>query len=49
MMNPKKRVQKDEEISEVELKPKMLRLDVEATSDSNGICIVVDFLLNSIS
>ena len=49
MMNPKKRVQKDEEISEVELKPKMLRLDVEATSDSNAICIVVDFLLNSIS
>ena len=49
MMNPKKRVQKDEEIPEVELKPKMLRHDVEATSDSNGTCIVVDFLLNSIS
>ena len=48
-MNPRKRVLKNEEISEVESKPKMLRVDVEATSDSNGICIVVDFLLNFIS
>ena len=46
MMNPRKRLRKDKEISEEELKLKKLRLNVEATSDSNGMCILIDFLLN---
>ena len=49
MMNPRKRVLKDEEIFAVEVKPKMSRLDVKSASDSNGMCMVFDFLFNSIS
>ena len=45
MMNPRKRLRKDKEISEEDLKLKKLRLNVKETSDSNGICTFVDFLL----
>ena len=48
--NTRKRLRKDKEISDDDLKPKKERLDLEASSDSNGICIVADiYLVNSVS
>ena len=48
--NTRKRLRKDKEISDEELKPKKEKLDLETTSDSNGKCIIVDiYLVNSIS
>ena len=35
----KKVLQRDKEISDEDLKQKMDKLDLEPTSDSNGICI----------
>ena len=39
--NTRKRLQKDREIPDDELKTKKEKLDLEASSDSNGICIVI--------
>ena len=45
--NTRKRLRKDNEIPNEDLKPKKERLDLEASSDSNGICKLVDiYLLN---
>ena len=48
--NTRKQLPKNNEIPDEDLKTKKERLDLEVSSDSNGICIVVNiYLLNSIS
>ena len=48
--NTRKRLRKDEEIPDQDLKPKKKKLALEAPSDSNGIYIIVNiYLVNSIS
>ena len=48
--NTRKRQRNDKEISDEGLKQKKKKLALEATSDSNGIYIIVDmYLVNSIS
>ena len=48
--NTRKRLRKDKEIPDEDLKIKKEKLDLGASSDSNGNCIIVNmYLINSIS